>query len=65
MMPILSRPVWWYMAAMKKDNINFSTFRKITVTEKNKLDIEMEYKQYGFNEPLSYPFTIPKNYKQQ
>lgn len=49
----------------KKNDIRFSTFRKITVTEKNKLDIEMEYKQYGFNEALSYPFSIPKNFKQQ
>lgn len=49
----------------KKNNIRFSTFRKLTITEKNKLDIEMEYKQYNFNEPLGYPFTIPKNYKPQ
>lgn len=54
-----------YGSYEKKDKVNFSTFRKISVSEKNKLDIEMEYKQYGFNEPLSYPFSIPKNYKQQ
>lgn len=46
-----------------KNNIHFSTFRKITVSEKSKLDIELKYKQYDFNEQLSYPFSIPKNYK--
>ena len=49
----------------KKDNIRFSTFRKITVSEKSKLDIEMKYKQYDFNEELNFPFSIPKNYKKQ
>ena len=43
----------------------FSTFRKITVAEKSKLDIEMKYKQYEFNVPLNFPFNIPKNYKLQ
>lgn len=49
----------------KKGAIRFSTFRKITVSEKSKLDIEMKYKQYEFNEELNYPFSIPKNYKKQ
>ena len=49
----------------RKNNIRFSTFRKITVSEKNKVDIEMKYKQYDFNEELNFPFTIPKNYKRQ
>jgi hypothetical protein len=47
----------------ERDGLRFSTFRKITVTEKNKLDIELQYKQYSFNEDLSFPFGIPKNYK--
>ena len=46
-----------------KDDSKFSTFRKVTVSEKTKLDIEMDYKQFEFNEPLNYPFNIPKNYK--
>jgi hypothetical protein len=49
----------------RKDNIRFSTFRKLTVSEKNKLDIELKYKQWDFNEQLSYPFSIPKNYRRQ
>lgn len=43
----------------------FSTFRKITVAEKSKLDIEMKYKQYEFNIPLNFPFNVPKSYKLQ
>lgn len=54
-----------YSDYQQKDNRLFSAFRKITVTEKNKLDIQMEYKQFGFNEELNFPFSIPKNYKRQ
>ncbi|MCZ2298085.1 MAG: DUF4292 domain-containing protein [Chitinophagales bacterium] len=44
---------------------NFSTERKISVSEKSKLDIWLSFKQYTFNEPLTYMFNIPKNYKKQ
>ena len=47
-----------------KKGVNFSTKRTITVTEKGKLDIKLDFKQYDFNETLSFPFNIPKNYKQ-
>ncbi|MEI6947876.1 DUF4292 domain-containing protein [Paraflavisolibacter sp. H34] len=43
----------------------FSTKRKITVAEKNKLDIEMEFKQYDFNQEVSFPFSIPKNFRKK
>lgn len=45
-----------------KTGINFSTYREITVSEKNRLDIRMNYKQYEFNKELSVSFNIPKNY---
>lgn len=45
-----------------KKGVDFSTNRTITVTEKTKLDIKLNYKQYAFNEMLSFPFTVPKNY---
>jgi Domain of unknown function (DUF4292) len=41
----------------------FSTSREIVATEKNKLDIRMNFKQYEFNKELSVSFSIPKNYK--
>lgn len=48
-----------------RDGKQFSTFRKITVSEKSKLDIEMKFRQFDFNVPLNFPFGIPKNYKLQ
>ncbi len=46
-----------------KNGIDFPTYREITVSEKNKLDIHLNYKQYEFNKELSVTFNIPKNYK--
>lgn len=47
-------------------NVNgydFSTYREIIVSEKNRLDIILNFKQYEFNKELSISFNIPKNYK--
>ena len=46
-----------------KNGVQFSAYRKITVSEKQKLDVTMEYKQFDFNVDLNTPFSIPKNYK--
>ena len=44
----------------------FSTYRKISVAEKGKVDIEIGInKRYKFNEVLSFPFSVPKNYKRR
>ena len=47
----------------KDDGFTFPTKRTISVAEKKKLDIKMNFKQFKFNETLSFPFSIPKNYK--
>lgn len=47
----------------KVNNFNFSTARRISVAEKAKLDINLEFKQYNFDQPQTFPFNIPKNYK--
>ena len=52
-----------YSGYENKKGLNFPTRRHITVTEKKKLDIKLDFKQYDFNETLSFPFSIPKNYK--
>jgi len=49
----------------QRDKVRFSTNRIISVAEKSKLDIELNYNQYSFNEPLSFSFSIPKNYKRK
>jgi hypothetical protein len=43
----------------------FSTKRRISVAEQSKLDIQLDFKQYNFNDPLTFPFSIPKSYKRQ
>jgi hypothetical protein len=48
-----------------KNGVRFSTGRTISVTEKTQLDIKLNFKQYEFNETLSYPFSVPKNYKRK
>lgn len=48
-----------------KGGKNFAKYRKIVASEKSKLEIELQFKQFEFNEQLSFPFTIPKNYKRQ
>jgi len=47
----------------KVNDFYFSTARKISVAEKAKLDINLEFKQYTFDQPQTFPFNIPKNYK--
>lgn len=46
----------------KVNDFYFSTIRKISVAEKEKLDVNLQFKQYSFNQPESFPFNIPKNY---
>ncbi|MBO9682418.1 MAG: DUF4292 domain-containing protein [Flavisolibacter sp.] len=46
-----------------KRGVPFSTKRRIVVTEKKRLDIRLEFKQYDFNQEVSFPFSIPKNYE--
>lgn len=41
----------------------FASARNISLSEKNKLDILLDFKQVEFDKPLAFPFSIPKNYK--
>jgi hypothetical protein len=52
-----------YSKYENRSGVSFSTLRQITVAEKTKVDIKLDFKQYEFNSELSYPFPIPKNYK--
>jgi len=47
----------------KNDQFSFATDRQITVVEKTKVDIKLTFKQFEFNKELSFPFTVPRNYK--
>jgi hypothetical protein len=48
-----------------KAGFDFSTYREITVAEKNKVDIRFNYKQYEFNKELSVTLKVPKNFKRK
>lgn len=54
-----------YANYQTNNNISFSTNRNISVAEKTKLDVYLDFKQYSFNEPLNFVFVLPKNYKQK
>lgn len=41
----------------------FSKKRQIVVSEKTRLNIQLDFKNYTFNEAVSFPFSVPKNYK--
>ena len=43
----------------------FSTSREIDVSEKSKLNIKLNYKQYEFDKEVFISFNIPKNYKRK
>jgi len=43
----------------------FSTDRQISISEKTKMDIKFNYKQYEFNKELSVNFNVPKNYQRK
>lgn len=47
-----------------KKGVPFAAKRRITVSEKKRLDVKLDFKQYDFNTEVSFPFSIPKNYSQ-
>lgn len=48
-----------------RNGMHFATKRSINVVEKKKLDIALDFKQYTFNEEVSFPFSVPRNFKAQ
>ncbi len=41
----------------------FAKQRNVTLAENNRLDINLNFKQFVFDSPLSFPFNLPKNVK--
>ncbi len=41
----------------------FARRRMVQVSERKNISVRLHYKQYAFNETLSFPFSVPKNYK--
>ena len=46
-----------------KKGPQFSKHRNINVSENKKIDISIQFKQYEFNEKLSFPFNVSEKYK--
>ena len=46
------------------DAILIAMDRKIKLQDKKTTDIKLQFKEVLFNQPLSFPFSIPKNYKE-
>lgn len=53
----------FYSGYENSAGVPFSTERKISVAEQSKLDINIDFKQYTFNQPVTFPFNVPGNYK--
>lgn len=47
----------------KSSSVPFSTERKISLTDESKLNINLNFKQYTFNHPITFPFNVTGNYK--
>ncbi len=52
-----------YDSYINNNGSKFSTYRQIIASEKNKLDVRMNFKQFEFNKELSVYLSVPKNYK--
>ncbi|TDW99341.1 DUF4292 domain-containing protein [Dinghuibacter silviterrae] len=48
---------------VSQGGILFPTTRSINLSEKSRVDIELNFKQFEFNLPLTYPFNVPKKYR--
>ena len=45
-----------------KNGIFFSKLRELLITYKERMDIQLRFKEYFFDQPLTYPFTVPKKF---
>lgn len=52
-----------YFEYETKSGFIFSTYRELFLSQQNKMDIQLKFKDYKFNEELNFPFTIPKKFK--
>jgi hypothetical protein len=48
---------------VSQGGILFPTTRSINLSEKSRVDIELNFKQFSFNQELTYPYTVPRKYK--
>lgn len=47
----------------RKTGLPFATKRQLLLSEAKKLNIMLDFRQYDFEKEVSFPFSVPKNYK--
>lgn len=52
-----------YAGYIPVGNWMFAEQRKIDLAEKTNIEILLDFKQVEFDKPITFPFSIPKNYK--
>lgn len=52
-----------YSGYDNSSGVPFATERKISLADESKLDIHLNFKQYAFNQPVKFPFSISRKYK--
>lgn len=64
--PLRSRTAYLsYTDYENKSGFPFATKRQIVVSEKGRLEIKLDFKNYEFNVPVEFPFSVPKNYRRE
>jgi hypothetical protein len=43
----------------------FASYRSISIAEKSKLNLYLDFKEFNLNEPLKYNFEVPKKFKRK
>lgn len=47
------------------DKVKFATRRRVFVEEKSYTNINMDFNKIDFDQPVSFPFTVPSNYSKE
>jgi len=47
------------------DKVKFATRRRVFVEEKSYTNINMDFNKIDFDQPVSFPFTVPSNYSRE
>ena len=47
------------------NDFQFASYRKISIAEKSKMDLTLDFKDHSFNDPLKYTFQVPKKFKRK
>jgi hypothetical protein len=63
-LPALSRRAdLFYKEYEWANGLAFSTLREIFISYKDVFNVQMKFKEYNFNQELSFPFNVPKKFK--